>query len=522
MGRAHHRRERDDVDLSDYLRILRRRWRWILVPVVLGVAAALAFIEISTPTYASSSRLFVSTSSQSGDLTQANQGNSLAVERVQSYADLVGTHSLAQRVSDKLGGKYAADTLMKTVSATVVPNTVNLTITAKNASATDARDIAQTYAEALSQEVSRIEAPADGSPSPIRMSVVDDAQVPTHAVSPRKVADLVLGLLFGLIVGLLLALVRNRADTSISSAEDLEAVSDIPVLGTIHTDAGAVQKPSSVALRESTPWAEAFRVLRTNMQFVHVDRSERVFVVSSSVPSEGKTTVVINLAITLALAGQRIALVECDLRRPRIAERLGLDDGVGTTTVLIGQISLDQALQTHADSGLSVLTAGRRPPNPSELLQSHAMEELIRDLRSRFDVVLLDAPPLLPVTDAALLAAQSDGLLMVVRHGKTGREQVRIAMQRVESVAGETAGVVINMAPTTGRGYGYGYGYGHGGYEPDLARQGRRKREAGKPLSGSTPSSGTRSGSSPVAARTDNGSDDEGHDARAGSARRHR
>jgi capsular exopolysaccharide synthesis family protein len=236
------------------------------------------------------------------------------------------------------------------------------------------------------------------------------------------------------------------------------------------------------------------------MQFVHVDRSERVFVVSSSVPSEGKTTVVINLAITLALAGQRIALVECDLRRPRIAERLGLDDGVGTTTVLIGQISLDEALQKHSDSGLSVLTAGRRPPNPSELLQSHAMEELIRDLRSRFDVVLLDAPPLLPVTDAALLASQSDGLIMVVRHGKTSGEQVRMAMQRVESVAGECAGVVINLAPTTGRGYGYGYGYGHGGYEPDLARQGRRKRESGKRPSASTPSSGARSGAPPVAA----------------------
>lgn len=509
------------MDLSDYFRIFRRRWRWVLVPVVVGFAAALVFIEISTPIYASNSRLFVSTSSQSSDLTQANQGNSLAVERVQSYADLVGTHSLAQRVSDKLGGKYDADTLMESVVATVVPNTVNLTITAKNASPAGARDIAQAYAEALSQEVSRIEAPADGQPSPIRMSVVDDAQVPTHAVSPRKVADLVLGVLIGLFVGLCLALVRNRTDTSISSAEDLEAITDIPVLGTIHADAGAVQKPSSVALRGSTPWAEAFRVLRTNMQFVHVDRSERVFVVSSSVPGEGKTTVVINLAITLALAGQRVALVECDLRRPRIADRLGLDDGVGTTTVLIGQIPLDQALQKHADTGLSVLTAGRRPPNPSELLQSHSMKELIRDLRSRFDVVLLDAPPLLPVTDAALLAAQSDGLIMAVRHSKTSREQVRIALQRVESVDGKGVGIVINMAPTTGRDHGYGYGYGHGGYEPDLARQGRRKREPGKRSSASTTSSAARPGSSPVTARMDSGFDDGVGDSRAGSARRH-
>jgi capsular exopolysaccharide synthesis family protein len=457
------------------MRILRRRWRWILLPILLGVAGMMALIGASTPTYASSARLFVSTSAQSSDLTEANQGNLLAVERVQSYADLVGTHSLAQRVSAKLGGTQSADTLMDSVSASVVPNTVNLVITAKNASPATAQQVAQAYAEGLSQLVSRIEAPANGDPSPIRMSVVDNAQVPTSPVSPRKVRDVVLGFLLGLVAGVCLAAIRDRMDTSISSAADLEEVTDIPLLGTIHTDSSAVQKNSSVALKDSSPWAEAFRVLRTNMQFVNVDHRERMFVVSSSVPNEGKTTVVINLAVTLALAGQRVVLVECDLRRPRVAERLGLEEGIGATTVLIGQISLDEALQKHRETGLTVLTAGRRPPNPSELLQSHAMGELIRDLRGRFDVVLLDAPPLLPVTDAALLAAQSDGLIMTVRHGKTSRDQVRIALQRVEAVDGECVGMVINMAPTSGRGYGYGYGY-----ESDMARSGRRKKDSGR------------------------------------------
>lgn len=450
------------------------------MPTAAGIAGAVAVIATATPMYAASARLFVSTSAQGSDLTQANQGNLLAVERVQSYADLVTTHSLARRVSARLGGAFGADELARSVSATVVPNTVNLTITATSARPAAAQQIAQAYAVGLSQEVSRIEAPADGKPSPIRMSVVDPAQVPTQAVSPRRKTDLLLGTLLGLVVGLCLAVFRDRLDTSISSAEDLEALTDIPLLGTIQSDAAATQKNGALALREATPWAEAFRVLRTNLQFVNVDRRERMFVVSSSVPGEGKTTTAVNLAVTLALAGQRVALVECDLRRPRIAERLGLDDGVGATTVLIGRVTLDEALQKHADTGLTVLTAGRRPPNPSELLQSHAMAQLIRDLRSRFDVVLLDSPPLLPVTDAALLAAQSDGLILAVRHGKTSREQVRIALQRVEAVGGECVGVVINMAPASGRGYGYGYGYGPDAYEPDLARRGRRKKAASR------------------------------------------
>jgi capsular exopolysaccharide synthesis family protein len=279
-------------------------------------------------------------------------------------------------------------------------------------------------------------------------------------------------------------------------------------------------------LSDVTPWAEAFRVLRTNMQFIDVDHSDRVFVVSSSVPGEGKTTAVTNLAITMALAGQRVALVECDLRRPRVAERLGLDDGVGTTTVLIGQLSLDEALQQHPDTGLTVLTAGRRPPNPSELLQSHAMKELIRELRGRFDVVLLDAPPLLPVTDAALLASQADGLLMVVRHGKTSKDQVRLALQRVEAVDGEVVGVVINMAPASGRSYGYGYGYGYGDYEPDLAKRGRRKADGGKRPDAVQPAArGSHSnGHGPTPLRTSEGGGgerDREHDPRA-AASRHR
>ena len=488
------------MELSDYWRILRRRWRWIVLPVLVGIAGAVAFIATATPMYASSAKLFVSTSSDSTDLTQANQGNLLAVARVQSYADLVPTHSLAQKVSKQLGGAYTADQLTTIVTSSAVPNTVNLTITATDASPKAAQQIAQAYARELSQEVSKIEAPTDGNPSQIRMSIVDDAQVPKQPVSPRKKLDLALGLLLGLLVGVGLAVLRDRLDTSVSSAEDLEEITDTPLLGTIHTDTTEIAKPMGTALKQTTPWAEAFRVLRTNMQFIDVDHRDRVFVVSSSVPGEGKTTAVTNLAITMALAGQRVALVECDLRRPRVAERLGLDDGVGTTTVLIGQLSLDQALQQHPDTGLTVLTAGRRPPNPSELLQSHAMKELIRELRGRFDVVLLDAPPLLPVTDAALLASQADGLLMVVRHGKTSKDQVRLALQRVEAVDAAVVGMVINMAPASGRSYGYGYGYGYGDYEPDLAKHGRRKADGGKRPEVAAP-----------AARTAHGSHTNGH-----------
>ena len=291
--------------------------------------------------------------------------------------------------------------------------------------------------------------------------IIDNAVVTSTPVSPKPVRNLGLGIVLGLLLGVGLAVLRELLDTSISSSEDVAAVTPAPILGHVNTDPVAVQKDPAVALAESTPWAEAFRVLRTNMQFVEVDHGHRVFVVSSSLPGEGKSTTVTNLAITLAMAGQRVALVDCDLRRPMVADRLGLDGSVGTTSVLIGQVAYEDAMQAYGDTGLDVMACGPRPPNPSELLQSQSMEKLIVNLRETYDIVLLDAPPLLPVTDGALLAAQSDGILTVVRHGKTSRDQLAHSLERIEQVDSKCVGVVINMAPAKkgGRSYGYGYGY---------------------------------------------------------------
>src|SRR5690606_14453620 len=154
-------------------------------------------------------------------------------------------------------------------------------------------------------------------------------------------------------------------------------------------------------------------------QYVEVDHDQKVVVLTSPLPAEGKSTAATGLAVTMAQAGQRVALVEADLRRPMLAERLGIDGAVGTTNVLIGKISLDDALIPYGETGLQVLPSGPVPPNPSELLQSTAMHNLLRELRDRFDVVIVDAPPLLPVTDAAVLAAQVDGAVLILRHGKT-------------------------------------------------------------------------------------------------------
>jgi non-specific protein-tyrosine kinase len=216
--------------------------------------------------------------------------------------------------------------------------------------------------------------------------------------------------------------------------------------------------------------AEAFRQLRTNLQFVDIDNSPRSIVVTSSIPAEGKSTTCANLAISLAQAGLKVVLVEGDLRRPQISDYMGIESAVGLTSVLIGRVALEDAIQPWGGDGLLfMLPCGPIPPNPAELLGSHGMAELVKQLEASADIVLIDAPPLLPVTDAAVLAALTDGAILVVASGKTRRDQVKLAAASLSNVGARLLGVVLTMVSgRSGDANSYSYEYRYAG-----ARSGR-------------------------------------------------
>lgn len=462
------------MELKDYWTTVRRRWRWVASCLLLAVAAAAALTWAATPQYSSSTRLFISTSQS--DESSAYTGNLFATQRVTSYADLVTSRQLAERVADDLGLTTDSRLLTGQVSAAVVPETVMLEITATDPDPQRAADIAQTYGEQLTELIDELETPQGKRDAVVKATMVDAAEANGDPVSPQPLRNLALAGVLGLLLGVGVAVARELLDTSVKGAEDVTEITDAPILGNIFTDPDAKRAPAEV-LATATPWAESFRVLRTNMQYVEVDHEQKVFVVTSSLPGEGKSTTAVNLALTMSQAGHRVALVECDLRRPLIADRLELDGAVGTTSVLIGKIDARDALQPYADTSLDVLACGPIPPNPSELLQSQAMEKLLVDLRSDYDVIILDAPPLLPVTDAALLATRADGAVVVVRHGRTTRDQLSHAVERLEAVDAKLLGMVINMTPAKKAGSGYGYGYGYGPtHEAETPEAGRRRR----------------------------------------------
>lgn len=457
----HRWNERDrglDVDLRTYLSVLRRRKITLALCTLVAIGLAWLVVERATPQYASTAQLFISTpgSDQIGEY----QGGLFSQARVSSYAEIVTGKAIAQRVVDELGLHESATALSGQVSSHVVPSTVLLDVTVTDASPSRARTLAEAFASQLRSAIAQLETPPGKAVSPVKATLVDPAPLPTQPVSPRAARDIGLAAVLGLLLGLGVAVLRETMDTSVNSDEDAVAVTHAPVLGRIPYDSGAPKYPLITDVRSTTARVEATRMLRTNLQYVGVDSASMVLVVTSSVPQEGKTTATANLAIAAATAGQSVVLVEGDLRRGRLAEYLHLEASVGLTTLLIGRTQLDETLQPWGQGGLDVITSGAIPPNPAELLQSQAMKRLLETLRARYDLVIIDSPPLLPVTDAAVLAAQADGALIVVRHAKTTKDQLGQAYRHLASVEARVLGTVINMVHRSAASqYDYAYGY---------------------------------------------------------------
>ncbi len=436
------------VELRDYVRALRRSWPLLLVCVMLGVLVAAAVTWREAKVYAATETLVVS--SNGGDsAASAYQGGLLSQQRVKSYVDLVASDRIAAGVIAKLGLDLSPQVLQAHIKATAVPDTVLLQTVVTDGDARRAQMIATAVGEVFSAAVAEIETAAPGSPPSVRVSVWENAKLPTAPVAPRPARAMSLGAVLGLLVSVGAAVARQRLDTSVRTESDVAAATGLATLGAVALDPAGARYPLIGALDAQSARSEGFRQLRTNLRFVDVDTPPRVILVASSMSGEGKTATTCNLAITLAQAGARVALVEADLRRPSFGEYLGIETAAGLTSVLIGAADLDDVLVPWGDDGgrLEVLPSGPLPPNPSELLGSRNMGDVLGELSRRFDIVLIDAPPVLPVTDAAVLAAQVDGTLLVVRSGKTRREQLTRASDVLRTVDARILGAVLNMIP---------------------------------------------------------------------------
>jgi len=454
------------MDFVDFVAVIRRRWIAIVLLTALGLGLAATLALFTTPQYTASTDIFVSTQ-PSVDATEAFEGSTYTQQRIQSYVDVASSSVVLKPVISELGLKTTPALLANSVSAEAVDNTVLLTISVKNASPTAAAKIANAISSSLRNIViGKLETRtgtggAGKTTSLVNLTVVRAATRPTSPTSPNLPIYLLVGAVAGLIIGLGLAFARQALDTRIRGEREVRALSDSPILGAVSFDSAARKSPLTVQAEPKSPRAESFRSIRTNLAFLDFESSRRSFVVTSSIPGEGKTTTSLNLAIALADADRRVVLIDADLRRPQVAKYLGIEGAVGLSDVLIGRADFDEVVQPWGRSGnLFVVPSGSIPPNPSELVGSKTMEELIARLTEEYDEVIFDAPPLLPVTDAAVLSRLTSGALVVCSARKTRIPQLTKALENLSNIDASVFGVVLNMvAPKGPDAYGYYYAY---------------------------------------------------------------
>lgn len=464
------------MELRDYLRILRRNWMPVVACTLLGLIVAAATTFSQKPTYTAETKLFVATQS-SGTVGDLQQGNTFIQARVQSYVETALTPAVLEPAAERLG--LGARNLDGKVEASAGPSTVIISIAASDHSPVQAAAIAKAVGDSLIKVIDELEKPTDGrGSSPVRLSVVTPATAPAAPSAPNNRLNLALGGALGWALGVGLALLRTVLDTKVRGEGDLHRVTDAPILGGIAFDGDATKKPLLTQAPPQGPRAESFRQLRTNLQFAHVSHGSKAVLVTSSLPGEGKSTTAINLAIAVAQSGQSVVLVDADLRRSRVADYLGLEKNAGLTTALMGKIGVSELLQHWGEDQLYVLTAGQTPPNPSELLGTEAMKNLILQLEQDFGAVIIDAPPLLPVTDAAVLAQQVGGVILMVGSSRVKLPDLEKSLNSLEMVKADVLGVVMNFLPVKGPD---AYAYSYYNYEPTSAKPRKASR---KPVRG--------------------------------------
>jgi polysaccharide biosynthesis transport protein len=527
------------IDIKEYIYLF---WSWAWLIILAGIIAGGAAYFLSsrqTPIYETSTRLLVS---NPPDISNVDNYNSMITSYTMpnTYSEMVVDSPVLQGVIDKLKLDTTPEMLKGSISVSLLTDTQILVVTVSDTDPVRAADIAnaltavfaehvrdlysQRYAsskEGISKRMEEMSAQIDETNKAlaklfneperaqlqsrlteytrlysdmvmtfeqVRLAeaqtsanvVVTEPATPNNfPVSPRTSRDTLLAVVVGMLVAAGVVFAVDMLDDTIKNPEEVRRNFNIPILGVISRHAITEGKPISEAEPRS-PVAEAFRSLRTNINYASVDTPLRRILITSPTPKDGKTTVSSNLAVVLAQGEKKVVLIDADLRRPQIHHRFGLMNRFGLSDLFVQSIeNFADALQPSASPRLTIITSGSLPPNPAELLTSKRMGTILDLLMKGFDTILIDTPPILTVTDAAALAQSVDGVILVAKPGSTKKSAFKQSIETLKAVKANILGVVLNEVNPSSRKYGYYYNhyYTNGHYYYDAAGNKKSKKK---------------------------------------------
>ncbi len=445
------------MELDEYVLALRKRWLIIAALALVGAVTGWLYANSMTPNFRATANVFVSVNAgdTAGELVQ---GSTFVQNSVESFAKLASMPIVLNPVIEDLRLDTTAKALGRSISANNPLNTVILQISTTDPQPQRAADISNAVARQLAVTVQNLSPRTVAGQSSIELTIVAPAVPPEVPFEPNTRFLGLTGLVLGLGAGVVLALLLTVLDTRVRTVADIQRVTHLPVLATIVRARQSQQPAASVARDPTSRRAEGFRRLQANLQYLDVGKPLTSVVVTSAVPGEGKSTTTLNLALAVAEKGKSVLVIDADLRRPVIAHETGLESAAGLTTILIGRATLEGVVQPWGEHGrLHVLTSGELPPNPSQLLDSPAMHDLLDEAATTYDLVVVDSPPVLPVIDASVLGRRVDGVLLVVGLRHVRRQQVRNALAAIKAVGATPLGLVATNAVDDGAGSPYSY-----------------------------------------------------------------
>ncbi|WP_017204647.1 polysaccharide biosynthesis tyrosine autokinase [Microbacterium algeriense] len=431
------------MTLQDYFQSLRSHWVVIIVLMLLGGGAAYGYSQLVDPEYRAEAQVMV-IPTRGESTSELLQGSNYVQSLVQTYTLLVVSPTVLDPVIEEVGLDETPNRLARRVDVNVPLNTVVIEIGVTDTSGESAQETANAIASELAVAVGNVSPlGADEKPA-VRIETISPARTPTVPISPNTRNNVALGVAAGLVAGVVFAILRRRFATRVATAGALEEITEVPLLGEIPEAADNQTLARIIRAQPDGRVAEAMRQVSASLKFVDVDKNRRVILVTSCSAQEGKSSVGLGLALTLAEGGRSVLFIEADLRRPSTARYTQLEGSVGLTTVLIGDIELDEAVQQWGRPGLDILTAGAQPPNPGQLLSSGELHRVVDEAREKYDYVILDTAPVLSVSDALWLSTMADGTLFVVRANRTKGTDLARALSSLESTRTPVVGIVLN------------------------------------------------------------------------------
>ncbi|EFA23931.1 polysaccharide biosynthesis tyrosine autokinase [Bifidobacterium gallicum] len=471
------------LTLTELLRTLAKHWITAVVTAAIVLAGVITYLAVAPAKYSATSRLFATYSSTNNteNYSSLNSAGSYISTQVKSYPDLVVTKAVLAPVVEQLHYQGTMQSLQSMVSASNPTDTAFINISATTDDPQLSADIANACAESLKKLVETSLYPADQQ-SPVTISIVQPAVIPSAPSAPKKNLIIVLGIAVAIVLGVIAALLKNLFTRKIQDEEELSNYIDAPVLGRIPEDT-TLDDTVPVIKQPGSSLSEKYRRVCTNLSFIApaAGTHARLIVISAVGVNEGKTTTSVNVAAALAESGASVLLIDADLRHPSVAKKLGIDGAAGLAHILSGQASVKDVVQHYWKPNLHVLVAGPKPPNAATLLGSPLMTELLTQALHQYDYVIVDTAPMIVANDAASFAKQGGGLVLVSKRGATMKHELADVAAELANLNVPVTGFVANFARENkklleGSSYYYYYYYRDGESSDGSAKRKHRRK----------------------------------------------